>query len=992
MKKTDKKENILLDDESNLLKIKGIISKMIDADRKFSRSDSSVGIRSRWKDELRELERAFGQMIEQKQKSDEQILLLSNTLKSANDIIAIADVNFNFLFANDAFCKTFGYTQEELTGKFVGSVLLERDDGKVGEITDPKIFMDGWKGEQWSKTKDGKEILVEMRISPVKNSIGEVIAAVAVANEITEKKRLAKELLESKQRLEMLMKSSSTMIYSSEAFGDFDAKYISGNFSSITGYADEVFFKKGWWAKNIHPDDAQEVFKNLGELFQKGNHSHEYRFLFNDGSWHWMHDDLKLIKDDSGNPIELIGTWQDVTDRKLAELKLKESEAKLTDAMKIAKLSTWEYDFVLDRFTFPDQSFALFNTTAEQEGGNTMSSEHFAQKYIYPDDRVLIEKGLRKALETPDPAYTSQLEYRVIYAPGEIGYFAANVRIEKDADNRTIKALGVNQDITERKRVEDEIRKNEYRYRDLFENSGTPIWEVDLSEVINYITGLKDKGIGDLRTYFDEHIDEVIRCVSMVKLIDANKEILNFFKATQKEDVLTGLFDFFIEESFDTAKDVLVALARTEENQKIGGEIPVKTLTGETKQAIFRISVVPEDENTLAKSLISFIDITERKQAEKALRERENSYRTLAENIPASVYRLYLRERGKMEFFNNVIEQMSGYTKDELRNGEICSIDPFIFPEDKQYVMEIVKNALRDNSEFEVEYRFIRKDGSLSYFHEKGRPVVGNDGKPLYIEGVIFDDTERNRTEKEIKEKNEQLKKLNAEKDKFFSIIAHDLKSPFYGFLNLTELMSDSSEVFSREELVEYSKLLNEGARNLYKLLENLLEWSQVQKGAIDFAPKDSDLSKMVSQSIETIYQMAKQKRISIINEIVDTQKVYADEKMIGTVLRNLLSNAVKFTRKDGNTIIKSKWLDNDTIEVAVEDNGVGIPEKDIHRLFKIEEKVSSQGTEGESSTGLGLLLCKEFIEMHGGKIWVESEYGKGSKFKFTLHKSIETS
>ncbi|WP_025866105.1 sensor histidine kinase, partial [Prolixibacter bellariivorans] len=138
--------------------------------------------------------------------------------------------------------------------------------------------------------------------------------------------------------------------------------------------------------------------------------------------------------------------------------------------------------------------------------------------------------------------------------------------------------------------------------------------------------------------------------------------------------------------------------------------------------------------------------------------------------------------------------------------------------------------------------------------------------------------------------------------------------------------------------------------------------------------------------------QMAKQKRISIINEIVDTQKVYADEKMIGTVLRNLLSNAVKFTRKDGNTIIKSKWLDNDTIEVAVEDNGVGIPEKDIHRLFKIEEKVSSQGTEGESSTGLGLLLCKEFIEMHGGKIWVESEYGKGSKFKFTLHKSIETS
>jgi signal transduction histidine kinase len=197
--------------------------------------------------------------------------------------------------------------------------------------------------------------------------------------------------------------------------------------------------------------------------------------------------------------------------------------------------------------------------------------------------------------------------------------------------------------------------------------------------------------------------------------------------------------------------------------------------------------------------------------------------------------------------------------------------------------------------------------------------------------------------------------------------------------------MANKTEDFSLAEFADYSKSLNEAARNLYKLLENLLEWAQVQKGAIDFNPKDSDLSKMVSQSIETIYQRALQKRIEIINEIDKTQKVYADEKMIGTVLRNLLSNAVKFTRKDGKTIIKSGQSDDGKIEVSVEDNGVGISEKNIKRLFKIEEKVSSQGTDGESSTGLGLLLCKEFIERNGGKIWVESEEGKGSTFYFTL-------
>ena len=162
--------------------------------------------------------------------------------------------------------------------------------------TDPKILTDGWKGEQWSKTKDGNKLLVEMSISPVKNLRGGVIAIVAVANDITEKKKLEKELIESKQKLEMLMSSSSTMLYSCDAFGDFDAKFISGNFSSITGYPGDYFYKKRWWADNIHPDDVKGVFNNLEELFKNGTYSHEYRFLFNDGSWHWMHDDLRLVK------------------------------------------------------------------------------------------------------------------------------------------------------------------------------------------------------------------------------------------------------------------------------------------------------------------------------------------------------------------------------------------------------------------------------------------------------------------------------------------------------------------------------------------------------------------------------------------------------------------------------------------------------------------------------------------------------------------------
>ena len=247
--------------------------------------------------------------------------------------------------------------------------------------------------------------------------------------------------------------------------------------------------------------------------------------------------------------------------------------------------------------------------------------------------------------------------------------------------------------------------------------------------------------------------------------------------------------------------------------------------------------------------------------------------------------------------------------------------------------------------------------------------------------------TELERAKTIVDKTNEKLSKLNAEKDKFFSIIAHDLKSPFSGFLNLTELMADKTEIFSPAEFVENSKSLNEAARNLYKLLDNLLEWAQIQNGSINFTPKDSDLSKMVADSIATINQIAVQKGISIVNEVPEILRAYADEKMINTVLRNLLSNAVKFTRMGGKVIVKSEQSDNGTIEVSVADNGVGIPENDVRRLFKIEEKVSSKGTEGELSTGLGLLLCKEFIEMHDGKIWVESKENAGSIFSFTLPK-----
>jgi signal transduction histidine kinase len=253
---------------------------------------------------------------------------------------------------------------------------------------------------------------------------------------------------------------------------------------------------------------------------------------------------------------------------------------------------------------------------------------------------------------------------------------------------------------------------------------------------------------------------------------------------------------------------------------------------------------------------------------------------------------------------------------------------------------------------------------------------------------VLRDVTDRREIEEKNKEYSEQLKRANQDKDKFFSIIAHDLKSPFQGLLGLSEVMADKSSDISLEEFILYSANFNELAANLFKLIENLLEWSRMQSGLIICTPEIINVNNIVRLNLDLLTERAKQKEISLLNEVPDSINVYADLNMTNTLLRNLISNAVKFTNKKGIVRVSANKNGDNMIEISVHDSGIGIPESDISKLFKVGENVKSNGTDGELSTGLGLILCSEFIEINGGKIWVESEEGKGSTFYFTLRKN----
>jgi ligand-binding sensor domain-containing protein/signal transduction histidine kinase len=236
-----------------------------------------------------------------------------------------------------------------------------------------------------------------------------------------------------------------------------------------------------------------------------------------------------------------------------------------------------------------------------------------------------------------------------------------------------------------------------------------------------------------------------------------------------------------------------------------------------------------------------------------------------------------------------------------------------------------------------------------------------------------------------IEFQNGELLKINAEKDKFFSIIAHDLRSPFSGFLGLTEQMAEDLPSMQMDQVQTIAISMKTSATNLYRLLENLLLWAKIQRGLFPFNPVSVQLLPILNESIAMLLVSAQNKNIDIVFDMPEKIEVFADINMLQAIIRNLVSNAVKFTPRGGNIVLSAKNITSDSIEISIKDSGIGMNPSMLNKIFQLDAQSNRSGTDGESSTGLGLLLCKEFVEKHTGRIWVESEEGKGSVFYFTL-------
>lgn len=468
------------------------------------------------------------------------------------------------------------------------------------------------------------------------------------------------------------------------------------------------------------------------------------------------------------------------------------------------------------------------------------------------------------------------------------------------------------------------------------------------------------------RSYVESAPDGVFVINSAGFYIDVNKVACSLLGYSREEILTMHASQVSIHEDSAILKSALSILQST---GKHSWELTFLRKDGST--FIGQLSAVEIDDN----QYLGFVkDITEQKHAERNIKMLANSLKSISDCVSIT------DTENNIIFVNESFIKTYGYSESELVGKHISIItSPSV---NEGMVENVLTYTLKGG--WKGELLNVRKDESEFLVSLSTSIVYDENSNPIALIGVSSDITKRKQEQDELINLNNQLKELNVDKDRFISILAHDLKTPFNSMLGFSELLLENIDVYNMATIKSQVKIINESAKSTFNLLEDTLFWARAQSGKLPFDPQKLNLLAVCDVVVDGLAQAASTKQITIKKFAEENIYLIADVAMLKTVLRNLISNAIKFTNTGGNIMVYAAKEDG-TIVITVADNGIGIKPMDIEKLFDPSHFHSSVGTAGEKGTGLGLLLCKDFVEMHGGSIWVESVEGVRTEFKFTM-------
>lgn len=462
------------------------------------------------------------------------------------------------------------------------------------------------------------------------------------------------------------------------------------------------------------------------------------------------------------------------------------------------------------------------------------------------------------------------------------------------------------------------------------------------------------------------------------KLISVNKSFFAMWRYNHTNEVLGKS----VAEFWESPEQALEIGIEIQTKNSWMGELTAKRKDETLFNTQLTANIVTNEYNEPIAMFASFIDITEKKKIEQALNDSKNQLSEIFDNSIDNIFVLAVEENDKfrIKFINNALAKVF--------NSNRATIEG-------RYIHELVTPDDLDTTN--TNYRRCINSGEVIIYEEIANvlnkklvylthlfPIFDQSGNAIRIIGISRDITERKQQEITIRQQNDDLIKLNADKDRFISILAHDLRSPSSAMLGMLDIIIKNIYKYSTQTIEEYLLMVQNSAQNTFNLLEDTLLWAKSQSGKLPFLPQKINLTDTCINIKDSMQLIADNKNIVITLTALTDIFVIADQNMLKTILRNLVSNAIKFTETNGKIEILLE-TNPETALITVSDNGIGIAADVLEKLFTDTIIQTTQGTNGETGTGLGLLLCKEFVEKNSGKIWATGEVGKGSNFKFSM-------
>ena len=759
--------------------------------------------------------------------------------------------------------------------------------------------------------------------TPNYNIYGDFIGYIGHCFDITQRKNYEKALEVSQEKFRSIVESSPNAMHFYQLENDGKLIFTGANPSSYDIMNVSQYDLIGKTIEEAFPGLATGIIEIYRKIASGVLKTHFYEIEYEDDHFSGIyHVDVY-----STGPGAVVANFFDISDRKKQEQLLVESEEKYRTIFEEGLAG----NFTLDKQGIILDCNASFLRLLRYENKSQILGKSITGFYEDSSEFKYIIGELQKHRVIRD--YESIIKSN----DGELINIIENLVATFDSEGNISKIQGNKYDITERKKAENAFKNSTAKYQKLFEEDLTG----------NFITD--ERGT----------------------VLDCNRSFLDIFGFESREEIVgKSILEFYENLSEDVQlrnelqKNRLIRMYETRRKRKDGKIIHV----------VENIVADFDSDGKISEIKCHLFDITKRKLLESSLKESEAIARTLLNTSDKVIILIDSKDFSILD-----INEFGAFILDkkisELVGKKIFDFPPYSMESNKANKIELVLSTGAP-----VDYQ---DEWDGRFFFNQIYPIINDNGAVGKIAIFSDDITELKKTEESLKQLNSKLSESNRTKDKLFSVIAHDLRSPMASIVSFSELIEKNISKYDKKTLSDYLKIITTTSENTLELLDNLLLWSRMKSGSFEFKPMNLELKTIIQEITDLLQPSASLKNIKL-HHIATDDIVFADANMLKTVIRNLLQNAVKFTNPGGSVTIRHT-LTNNHAEVTVSDNGVGMNMEKLNRLFQTGENISTRGTLDEKGSGLGLILCKEFIERHGGIIMVQSTEGIGSEFKFTL-------